>query len=507
MAMKHFLYLFGFVFLQGLGFELSVGAGSRAEHKTAYWGTISVGKPPQSFRVIFDTGSGNLVVPSWDCQTDGCNPHRKYSPLKSSTAAAIKTAKGKNSTKITYGTGQVEGNFYSDQLCLSESICASVHFLAASDETTDPFKNQPYDGILGLGLNALSMDKGFSIVNDLFTAGQLPQDLFTVALSDDGSSEITFGGYRPELLASEITWMPVSSDSYWQIAVADLTFDGKDTGLCDGGCKAIVDTGTSMLAGPPELIQQLTAKISARVDCSNWATLPRIGFKVGEWLLNLLPEDYMDRSGGVCTFAISTVDVPPPKGPLFLLGDPFLRRIVTVFDYSGPRLGFAVAKRDSGAPVSASQIITPIQGSSSTRTESQEVSGKRTMKKVNEGSKKREQGGFRLSLDSSVMHDDDSTLENMKEAAGFLNVGKAMHEVDEAAHSPSPTPKPLSLSTIKVLDTFQKNADGRANNLIKTEMAELFGDSADSERSAFLQVQRDLRHSGLVSVKLHRNYS
>merc|ERR1719201_204838 len=39
-----------------------------------------------------------------------------------------------------------------------------------------------------------------------------------------------------------------------------------------------------------------------------------------------------------------TLDVPPPKGPLFIFGDPFLRRFVTIYDMDGPSVGFAVAK-------------------------------------------------------------------------------------------------------------------------------------------------------------------
>merc|ERR550514_721387 len=63
-------------------------------HKTAYWGTITMGTPPQEFKVIFDTGSGNLILPSTECNMPGCNPHKKYDKSKSTTSSSVVNEKG-----------------------------------------------------------------------------------------------------------------------------------------------------------------------------------------------------------------------------------------------------------------------------------------------------------------------------------------------------------------------------------------------------------------------------
>jgi Eukaryotic aspartyl protease len=77
-----------------------------------YYGTISVGNPPQSFQVIFDTGSSNLWVPKVGCTHCG-NPFfgskSKYNHDESQSYESDGGA-----FNIMYGSGSVTGFFSID---------------------------------------------------------------------------------------------------------------------------------------------------------------------------------------------------------------------------------------------------------------------------------------------------------------------------------------------------------------------------------------------------------
>jgi len=323
-------------------------------HASEYFGKIQIGTPQQEFTVVFDTGSGNLLIPSKQCADEACTSHKRFDAYKSSSAVDIAFAdqpdkpvsKGgeRDVVSITFGTGEISGVFIKDTVCVG-AICTHANFVVATEESDEPFSLVPFDGIFGLSLPQMSEAPHFNMLDCMVRDKVLKQNIFSVFLgaADAEASEISFGEMKQERMASELFWVPVTNPGYWQVEMEDITIHNKRQQLCKGNCQVAVDTGTSLLAGPSETIDAITKRITVKSDCSNYKQLPDLGFIVGGHILNLKPEDYVDKGDDGCSVALMTLDIPPPKGPLFIFGDPFLRKYYTVYDREKLQVGFALA--------------------------------------------------------------------------------------------------------------------------------------------------------------------
>eukprot|EP00747_Dinoflagellata_sp_TGD_P211150 gnl/TRDRNA2_/TRDRNA2_84354_c0_seq2.p2 gnl/TRDRNA2_/TRDRNA2_84354_c0~~gnl/TRDRNA2_/TRDRNA2_84354_c0_seq2.p2 ORF type:complete len:420 (+),score=100.22 gnl/TRDRNA2_/TRDRNA2_84354_c0_seq2:111-1370(+) len=327
---------------------------SKVVHKTAYYGKLDVGTPKQEFTVVFDTGSGNLMIPSTYCQSKACTMHKRFDRRSSATAEDIeadgsrtKPGAARDQMTVTFGTGEISGVFVKDNICIG-TLCTHGNFVAATEESDEPFSLVPFDGVLGLSLPQMSEAPHFNILDCMIRDKVLKNNLFAVffGATDEEESEITFGEYRTKRMASEMFWLNVTNPGYWQVEMTDITIQNKRQNLCgDVVCQVAVDTGTSLMAGPTDIIDDLTKKLNVHPKCKNYKTLPDLGFILGDHILNLRPEDYIDKEddGSGCSVALMALDIPPPKGPLFIFGDPFLRKYYTVYDREKLRVGFALA--------------------------------------------------------------------------------------------------------------------------------------------------------------------
>uniref|UniRef100_A0A7C8YN72 Peptidase A1 domain-containing protein n=1 Tax=Opuntia streptacantha TaxID=393608 RepID=A0A7C8YN72_OPUST len=242
---------------------------------SVYYGEIAIGTPPQKFSVVFDSGSSNLWVPSSKCFFSiSCYFHSRYISWLSSTYTKI----GKTG-KIPYGSGYIFGSFSQDNVEVGGGVVKQQVFLEATGERSFDLILMPFDGILGLGFQDASVGHVAPLWYNMLLQGLVSKPVFSLWLNQDSMSpiggEILFGSIDERHFHGGHTYIPVANNGYWQIALDgfDIGTANKSAGYCSDGCVAVIDSGTSFIAGPTTAVTQINHAIGANgivsVECKH----------------------------------------------------------------------------------------------------------------------------------------------------------------------------------------------------------------------------------------------
>ncbi|KAM8783592.1 chymosin-like [Rhynchonycteris naso] len=307
-----------------------------------YFGKITIGTPPQEFTVVFDTGSSDLWVPSVYCKSDACKNHHRFDPSKSSTFQNLGEP-----LSIQYGTGSMEGILGTDTVTVSNIVDPQQTVGLSTQEPGNVFTYSEFDGILGLAYPSLASEYSVPVFDNMMSKHLVAQDLFSVYMSRNGpGSMLTLGAIDPSYYMGSLHWIPITVQEYWQFTVDSVTVDGVVV-ACNGGCQAILDTGTSMLVGPSSDILNIQKAIGATQDqfgmfdinCGSLSSMPSVVFEINGKKYPLPASAYTSQDSNFCTSGFQGDD----SSEQWILGDVFIREYYSVFDRANNRVGLAKA--------------------------------------------------------------------------------------------------------------------------------------------------------------------
>ncbi|KAH8377085.1 hypothetical protein KR093_003399 [Drosophila rubida] len=337
-------------------------------YNTEYFGTIQIGSK-QKFKVLFDTASSNLWVPSRRCPASKCSSMQRYdSSLSSSyqangTAFSIQYASRNNQDTI------LEGFLSTDTVTIAGLSIRGQTFAEITSLPPAVFSRANFDGIFGLGFREIAIGDVTPPMYTLIEQQLITQPTFSIYLNrnNTGTIDATSGGKLllgpsdPTLYTGCLTYVPLSAVGYWQFTTASIQLGGEQNGttLCSD-CETIIDVGTSLIVTPLPVLRQINGLLGITeadkrdgvytIPCSRVASLPSITFNIGRTDFTLSAANYVVQYQSTCVSGFTSLDdgsseLSDDRGTdysnLWVLGDVFMGPFYLEFDLGYKRIGIA----------------------------------------------------------------------------------------------------------------------------------------------------------------------
>ncbi|KAI1297771.1 hypothetical protein EDD11_006977 [Mortierella claussenii] len=316
-----------------------------------YYGSVSVGSPPQNVLLDFDTGSSDIWFPTSTCNTAACKAHHRFNAAKSSTYK-----KDGRPWTVTYGDHSSSSGILGSDIVTVGGVSVRQTIGLATTESAQ-FASSRQDGLFGLGFNSLESVRGVrTFLDNAIAAKALAQPVVSVFLpsvrrNGGKGGNYLFGAIDHTRYTGQLTYVPVTHKGYWQVAIQGLNFNNKSLGQASEG---IIDTGTTLIivgsAAAAAVHKNIRGAVNSAeaggwlVPCSLANSKDTISFKMGgknfQVPLADLAWEPISAGSSQCFSGVQA-----GQDGLWILGDVFIKNNYCVFNQSAsPSIGIAPLK-------------------------------------------------------------------------------------------------------------------------------------------------------------------
>ncbi|KAH7707307.1 aspartic protease [Aphelenchoides avenae] len=333
---------------QGHGANVTVEYQQRAYE--FYLVDITVGTPPQTFSVLFDTGSHWLWVTDASCAASVCpqEPQPGYRRKTFNDTASSTLLKTGKTVYMHYGAGPASGLLATDVLSTGGIRVENVSVVLV-DDMAEGVPLAPFDGVFGAKFTNVSRDGWETPIYSILS--QVEKQLFTIALSGHedlkpgtGAGFVTYGGLDEVNCAKDWQFVDVgnATDDVW-----NFELDGYSYGDLSKEEKVLteMDTGNPGMSLPSDVVDKIVSDAKGEyvpdlriyvIDCKAAKSLPDIVLTIGGRKFPIPAKEYVLDIGyqpGKCVLNLQSFG--------FMLGDPFYRTYCTAYDHEKKRIGIA----------------------------------------------------------------------------------------------------------------------------------------------------------------------
>ncbi|CAO3694088.1 unnamed protein product [Umbelopsis ramanniana] len=327
----------------------------------AYLLDIGVGSPPQTFTLLFDTGSSTTWIPVDSCGHRCGYPPHGYSDASSSTSEST-TLK----FDIQYGRGFAEGYYVKETVKLGNASIPHT-YVAVSNFNDGELSMDDADGIFGAGPDELTYSDNSegkiipTVLTNMKTEKLIDERSFSVYFqprkdeNDDSiNGVVTFGGVDTERIEPKINYVNVTKQAgfkdYWAINIDGLAINDQIVSKTQS-MVALVDTGTTMVLIPEAVARDFFRNIpSAYRSQSGLFVIPCNTPNLPTFTVIINGQNYtLDGSQYVIPrfqvqhlnpdYCYTYIQSGPPSLQV-ILGYGFLQSVGTVYNMDTRQIGF-----------------------------------------------------------------------------------------------------------------------------------------------------------------------